>query len=62
VIKEVAKKHPHNKITVACGFSKAKDMTAMLHFLATNNHVKSIYPVTSNHFKLSTIDVINEKV
>lgn len=62
VIKEVGKRHPMSKILVVCGFSKQKDMTAMLHFLATNSHVKSIYPVTSNHFKLSTIGEINEKI
>ena len=37
-------------------------MTAMLHFLATNPHVKSIYPITASHFKLSSIEAIKEKI
>ena len=38
---------------LACAFfSKQKDMTSMLHSIATCPNVKAIHPVTSQHFKL----------
>lgn len=62
VIKQLAKIHPMSRVHVVCGFSKAKDMTSMLHFLATSPNVKTIYPVTSQHFKLQHIDNVKSKV
>lgn len=62
VIKELQKLHPTSEIHVVCGFSKQKDMTAMLHSIATCENVKAIHPVTSQHFKLQHIDSVKEKV
>lgn len=62
VIKEVQKLHPERGIHVICGFSKQKDMTSMLHQIATCPNVSAIHPVTSQHFKLSHIDIVKEKV
>ena len=56
------KRHPTNKFIVVCGFSKSKDMSSILHFLATNSNVKEIYPVTSYHTRLSPIETIQEKI
>jgi folylpolyglutamate synthase/dihydropteroate synthase len=58
----VQKLHPDSQIYVVCGFSKQKDMTSMLHKIATCPKVAAIYPVTSQHFKLSHIDNVKEKV
>jgi folylpolyglutamate synthase/dihydropteroate synthase len=44
-----------------CGFSQHKDVTAMLHHLATSPNVKAIFPVTSPHFKLQSIDTMKSK-
>ena len=62
VIKEVQKLHPESRIYVICGFSKQKDMTSMLHQIATCPNVAAIHPVTSQHFKLQHIDSVKEKV
>lgn len=61
VLRELERVHPTSKIHVVCGFSKQKDMTAMLHHLASSPNVKSIHPVTSPHFKLQGIDAIANK-
>ena len=61
VLRELERVHPTSKIFVVCGFSKQKDMTAMLHNLASSPNVISIHPVSSSHFKLQSIDSIAEK-
>lgn len=62
VIKELSKLHPTSQIHVVCGFSKQKDMTSMLHSIATCPNVKAIHPVTSQHFKLQHIDSVKQRV
>jgi len=61
VLRELERVHPTSKIHVVCGFSKQKDMTAMLHHLASSPNVKSIHGVTSPHFKLQGIEAIASK-
>lgn len=61
VLRELERVHPTSKIHVVCGFSKQKDMSAMLHHLASSPNVKSIHGVTSPHFKLQGIDAIINK-
>ena len=61
VLRELAMEHPQSDVYVVCGFSKQKDMTAMLHHIATSPNVKSIYPVTSSHFKLQNIENVLSK-
>lgn len=61
VIKELMRVHPMSSIFVVCGFSKQKDMTSMLHHLATSPNVIAIHPVTSPHFKLQNIDAVRTK-
>jgi hypothetical protein len=43
------KRHPEQKIKIIVGFSKMKDATSMLEYLASSSQVSSIYTVTTNH-------------
>ncbi|CDW75224.1 folylpolyglutamate synthase [Stylonychia lemnae] len=62
VIEEITKRHPDQKIQIACGFSKNKDHTAMMHYMASHASVTSVYPITSNHFKICPIEEIQDRV
>ena len=37
-------------------------MTSMLHYLATHNHINSIYPIALNHLYPVTINEVNDKI
>lgn len=62
VIEELTMRHPEQKIQVVIGFSKQKDHTAMLHFLASHKHVRAMYPVTNKHFKIMGLDEMSSKI
>eukprot|EP00347_Sterkiella_histriomuscorum_P015118 403358251 len=62
VIDELVCKYPEQKIQIVCGFSKQKDHTSMLHYLGSHPQVKTLYPVTSQHFKIISIDEIQTRI
>ena len=54
--------YPEQKIRIVSGFSKQKDVSAILHFLQRHPSVESVNIVTSPHFKLQSHEDLMEKI